>query len=109
MRLRRRYPVAFACLAFGLSIYVYAEYVFMFGFWDGYASELAYAQKALATWFGWFSVAMALWFFYVAIIARRPEAGNRFRYGSVVYLTIVVVSLVIDQYFRAHLMDSAGG
>ncbi len=84
-------------------------YVHMFGFWDGYTSELDRAENNLAKYIILIGLVVAGWFLYLAYVAYRVDIRRRLIWTSAVYGVVVALTLALDLYFQSHLRDSTGG
>ena len=105
----RLYPFGAALLAFLIPAYLYMEFIYMAGFWDGFISELQRAEIPLFTAFNWLSLLMSAWFVFLGMIAGRKDIG-RLLFGScLLYVAVIVVVFGIDQYFHTALTDDSGG
>ncbi|WP_441231792.1 hypothetical protein AB7828_28330 [Tardiphaga sp. 215_C5_N2_1] len=109
MRWKNVYPFAAACLLFALTFWLYMTRVMWLGFPDGFIAELDAAEAILVTWFNWFSIALGIWFVILGIRSFRNDIGRWSLYSSLLFVSVVVISLAIDRYFRSFMMDSAGG
>ena len=109
--MRTRLVVAFALagLAFAIALYLEMTYVMMFGFWDGFTSELDRAENVLARCFIWFSLAMGLWFICLGFRRSHPNFKKRVLYSCLLFALAAAVAVSLDLYFRTYMMDSAGG
>jgi hypothetical protein len=107
-RLARRYPFGVAVLCLALAFWLSLN-TMLDGFPDHYMSTLDAAEDQLVGVFNWISVAMAAWCMGLGIVAGRVEIRKPFFYVGTFYVAVIVVSLLIDMYFRATLMDSRGG
>lgn len=85
------------------------RYIAFFGFPDGAAAELDWAEKGLAIAFVDISLVMTLWLFGLAALGFRRPIGKLLIGTSVVFLLCVAVILGLDLWFRSYMMDSAGG
>jgi hypothetical protein len=106
--LARRYPFGIAVAVFILRIWLGLS-TMLDGFPDGYMSELDRAEDQLVVVFNWISLAMAVWSLCLGVAAGRREIRKQFLYACALYSAVIFVSLLIDLYFRATLMDSRGG
>ncbi|MGM5025086.1 hypothetical protein AB8B02_02565 [Tardiphaga sp. 862_B3_N4_1] len=109
MRWKNVYPFAAACLLFALTFWLYMTRVMWLGFPDGFIAELDAAEAILVTWFNWFSIALGIWFVILGIRSFRNDIGRWSSYSCLLFVSVVVISLAIDRYFRSFMMDSAGG
>lgn len=109
VKLMRFIAYLMACAAFALSSFAYFEYIYGLGFPDGFISELGYAERTLAYVFIIISVATALYFVYLGKIAGRKLIKRQFLVAGLLYLAFIVVIVMVDRYFSAHLTGSAGG
>ena len=109
MRASRTVPFALAGLSFAIAFYLEMTYVMMFGFWDGFASELDRAENVLAQVFIWFSLAMGVWFIWLGLRSSHPKFKRRVLYSCLVFALAAAVAVSLDLYFRTYMMDSAGG
>jgi hypothetical protein len=109
MRSRRIVAFALAGLAFAIALYLEMTYVMMFGFWDGFTSELDRAENMLARYFIWFSLAMGVWFVCLGFWRSHPNFGRRVLYSCLLFAFATGVAVSLDLYFRTYMMDSAGG
>jgi hypothetical protein len=106
---RRIVPFALAGLAFAIALYLDMTYVMMFGFWDGFTSELDRAENTLATYFIWFSAAMGVWFICLGFCRSHADFKKRVLYSCLLFALAATVAVGLDLYFRSYMMDSAGG
>jgi hypothetical protein len=109
MTTRRIVPFALAGLMFAVAFYLEMTYVMMFGFWDGYTSELDRAENALAIYFIWFSLAMGLWFMGLGFAPSHANFKQRVLYSCLLFVVAAGAAVSLDLYFRTYMMDSAGG
>lgn len=109
MRLTRLAAYLLGCAAFALSCLAYTSYIYMLGFPDGSITELGYAERRLAYIFIGISLVSGLSFVYLGIIAGRKLIGKRLSLAVVLYLISIICLLLIDNYYRLHLMDGTGG
>jgi hypothetical protein len=109
MRTRRIVAFALAGLAFTIALYLDMVYVTMFGFWDGFTSELDRAENMLARYFIWFSAAMGVWFVCLGFWRSHAKFRTRIFYSCVLFVFAAVIAMSLDLYFRSYMMDSAGG
>jgi hypothetical protein len=109
MKASRTVPFALAGLAFAIALCLEMTYVMMFGFWDGFASELDRAENALARYFVWFSLAMGVWFVRLGFQPSHANFRRRVLYSGLLYAIAAGVAVSLDLYFRTYMMDSAGG
>ena len=109
MRISRTVPFALAGLSFAIALYLEMTFVMMFGFWDGFTSELDRAENVLARYFIWFSLAMGLWFIGLGIRPSHPNFKRRVLYSCLFFVFVAGVAVSLDLYFRTYMMDSAGG
>ena len=65
VKMSRLYPFGMALLAFLIPAYLYMEFIYMAGFWDGFISELQRAEISLFTALNWLSLAMSAWFAFL--------------------------------------------
>jgi hypothetical protein len=79
------------------------------GFPDGYRSELDRAEDQLVVVFNWISLAMTVWCLCLGVVAGRRAIRKPFLYACALYAAVIFVSLLVDLFFRATLMDSRGG
>jgi hypothetical protein len=100
---------ALAGLAFAIALYLEMTYVMMFGFWDGFASELDRAENRLARYFVWFSLAMGVWFIRLEFQPSHTNFRKRVLYTCLLFAFAASVAVASDLYFRTYMMDSAGG
>jgi vacuolar-type H+-ATPase subunit I/STV1 len=109
MRAKRTVAFALAGLMFAVALYLHMTYVVMFGFWDGFASELDRAENMLARYFIWFSLAMGVWFIGIGFWRSHPNFTRRVLYSCLLFAFAAGVAVSLDLYFRTYMMDSAGG
>ena len=109
MTTSRTVPFALAGLAFAIALYLEMTYVMMFGFWDGFASELDRAENVLARCFIWFSLAMGIWFIGLGFWRSHANFNKRILYSCLLFVLAAAVAVSLDLYFRTYMMDSAGG
>jgi len=109
MRTSRTVPFALAGLSFAIAFYLEMTFVMMFGFWDGFTSELDRAENVLARYFIWFSLAMGAWFIRVGLQPSHANFNKRVFYTCLVFVFAASVAVALDLYFRTYMMDSAGG
>ena len=109
MRRRRTVALALAGLAFAIALYLEMTYVMMFGFWDGFTSELDRAENVLARCFIWFSLAMGVWFVCLGIWRSHANFRRRVLLSCLLFVFTASVAVSLDLYFRTYMMDSAGG
>lgn len=107
--MRSLYPFALAFLMFAISFLLFSEYVLLFGFRDGYASELDIAEHTLARCFIWFSSATGIWLLGLGWLSFHADIRKRLFYTCILFLFAAAGSLALDLYFRSYMMDSAGG
>jgi hypothetical protein len=107
MSMFRLCAFAMALLAFLLPVYLYGEFIWMAGFWDGFISELQRAEIPLFTAFNWLSLLLSAWFVYLGIIAGRNDIARPLLYSCLLYFAVAIV-VGIDQHFRSTLMDDKG-
>jgi O-antigen ligase len=109
MKTSRTVPLALAGLAFAVALYLEMTYVMMFGFWDGFTSELNRAENVLARYFIWFSLAMGVWFIRLGFQSSHANFKQRVLYSCLLFVIAAGVAVSLDLYFRTYMMDSAGG
>jgi len=109
MKTGRIVAFALAGLAFAIALYLEMTYVMMFGFWDGFTSELDRAENVLARYFIWFSLAMGVWFIRLGFQPPRANFKLRVLYSCLLFVFAAGVAVALDLYFRTYMMDSAGG
>lgn len=102
-------PFALAGLMLAIALYLEMTYVMMFGFWDGFTSELDRAENALAQYFIWFSLAMGVWFIALGFRPAHAAFRQRLVYSCIVFAVVATIAVSLDLYFRSTMMDSAGG
>jgi len=96
-------------LMFAVALYLEMTYNMMFGFWDGFTSELDRAENALARYFIGFSLAMGVWFIYLGFRRSPANFKQRILYSCLLFVIAASVAVSLDLYFRTYMMDSAGG
>jgi hypothetical protein len=109
MKTRRIVAFALAGLAFALAFHLFTTYVLMFGFWDGFTSELDRGENMLARYFIWFSLAMGLWFIRLGFQPSHANFRRRILYSCLLFVIAGSVAVALDLYFRTFMMDSGGG
>ena len=109
MRARRTVAFALAGLMVAVALYLHMTYVMMFGFWDGFASELDRAENMLARCFIWFSLAMGAWFVWLGFWRSHASFRRRVLYSCLLFACAAAAAVSLDLYFRTTMMDSAGG
>jgi len=109
MRTRRIVAFALAGLMFAVALYLEMTYVMMFGFWDGFTSELDRAENMLARCFIWFSLAMGAWFVWLGFWRSHASFRRRVLYSCLLFACAAAAAVSLDLYFRTTMMDSAGG
>jgi hypothetical protein len=109
MNLNRILAYVLLCVAVVSSFLVYMEYIHLLGFPDGFITELGYAERRLAWIFIGVSLVLGWCFVYLGTIASRREVGKKLTAAIFAYLIFLISTLLIDYYYRSHLMDSAGG
>ncbi|MEH2475180.1 magnesium-transporting ATPase (P-type) [Nitrobacteraceae bacterium AZCC 2161] len=109
MKWKNVYPFAVACLMLALALWLYMTRVMWLGFPDGFIAELDAAEAVLVTCFNWFSLAMGIWFVVLGIRSFRNDIGRWSLYSGLLFVSVALISLAIDRYFRSFMMDSAGG
>jgi hypothetical protein len=96
-------------LALVASFLVYTEYIHQLGFPDGFITELGYAERRLAYLFIGISLLFGVGFIYLGQIASRREIGKKLAAAFILYLIFILTIVLIDCYYRLHLMGSSGG
>jgi hypothetical protein len=109
MKTRRIVAFALALLMFAVALYLEMTYIMLFGFWDGFTSELERAENMLARYFIRFSLAMGVWFICLGIWRSHPNFRRRVLYSCLLFVFAAGVAVSLDLYFRTYMMDSAGG
>jgi len=109
MRIRRRYPFGLALFALLVAFYLWSQFIYMAGFWDGFISDLQRAEIPLFGLFNRLSLLMSCWFVFLGFMARRRDITTLFFYSCVIYLLLVLFVVEIDQNYRAYLFDDRGG
>jgi hypothetical protein len=109
MTTRRIVAFVLAFLMFAVALYLEMTYIAMFGFWDGFTSEIDRAENALAWYFIRFSLAMGLWFIVVGFAPSHANFNKRILYSCLLFVIAAGVVVSLALYFRTYMMDSAGG
>jgi len=109
MRTRRIVAFVLAFLMFAVALWLDVTYLMMFGFWDGFTSELDRAENALARYFIWFGLAMGLWFMRLGFQPSHANFRRRVLYSCLLFAVAAGAAISLDLYFRTYMMDSAGG
>lgn len=111
MKLNRIVAFSLGLSVLASTLLVYAEYVYMLGFPDGSITELGYAERKLAFIFIGISFVAAACFINLgaAAAAAEKKIGKKLSALVVLYLISVFCLFVIDNYFRSHLDNGAGG
>jgi hypothetical protein len=107
-RLARRYPFGVAVAVFALVVWLDLG-IMLDGFPDGFMSDLDRAEHGLTVVFDRIGLAMVFWCMCLGVVAGRWDVRKLFLYACALYSAVIFVSLLIDLYFRATLMDSRGG
>jgi hypothetical protein len=109
MRTSRIVPFALAGLMLAIALRLFTTHLMLFGFWDGFTSELDRAEHTLATYFVWFSMAMGAWFITLGFRPSHAAFKQRLWYSVILFALAATVAVLLDLYFRSYMMDSAGG
>jgi len=109
MKLNRIIAYLLACAAFTASLFVYLSYIYMLGFPDGSITELESGERRLAYIFIWASAILGSVLIYLGVVAGRKMIGKKLSIAAILYLSSIIVLLLIDKYYRLHLMDGTGG
>jgi hypothetical protein len=106
-RLARSYPFGLAVLVLALFFWSSLSLALV-GFPDRFMSDLDEAEVPLFGVFNWISLAMALWCICLGIAAGRWKIRKPFFYACAFYSAAGVVTLLIDLFCRATLIDGKG-
>lgn len=109
MKIGPAIPICLALLIVAVVAVLYMNVFLLLGFPDGFVSELDAAEAKLFTAFSWLSIGMSVWLIYLGVAARKQNVGKRLAASCILYCAVVASVLLVDQDFRAHLVDSAGG
>jgi hypothetical protein len=72
----------------------------MLGFPDGFIAEREAAEEPLATYLGWF---------FVAILSYRTDVKRPAIYACVLIVLVAAACGALDLHYRSTMMDSRGG
>lgn len=102
------------CVLLGLAalfgaMWVWQEYIYMFGFPDGYKSELGTAENAMATWFLWFSGAIAAALFVLFCRSFFASVGRLLLIVCGLYIVVAAGCVALDLHDRTYMDDGIGG
>ena len=109
MKLIRAAAYLFGLTAFAAAFFVYAEYVYMLGFPDGYITDLGRAERQLAYVFIGISLIAGTYFVYLGWAATKNKIGVKLPVVIVLYMIFVFCLFVIDNHFHSYLDNGAGG
>ena len=109
MNLPRVLACSVGLVALVLPLYVYAEYIYLLGFPDGYITALGAAERKLALVFIGSSLVLGSYLIYLGLIAGRRKMGARLVVAVGLYLLVLVGTAVVDYYYHGHLDGGGGG
>jgi hypothetical protein len=81
----------------------------MLGFPDGFIAEREAAEEPLATYLGWFFVAMGVVFIGLGVLSYRTDVKRPAIYACVLIVLVAAACGALDLHYRSTMMDSRGG
>jgi len=109
MGLHRVIAYILSCLTLGLSVFVYAKYIYLLGFPDGFISELAQAQRQLAYLFIGISLTIGIWLIYLGNVAKKTKIHTILFITIFLYLLAIAGIFALNHHYQLHLPSSFGG
>ena len=91
------------------AVWVWGQYIYLFGFPDGYKSELGTAEDAMAIWFCWFSAAIAAALFGLFCRSFFAPVGRMLLMLCGLYLVVAAGCIALDLYDRTYMDNGIGG
>ena len=106
-------PRLFACLlgviALLITLPVYAEYIGLLGFPDGFITPRGFAERRLAYVFIGGSAILGGNLLYLGGFADREKLRSRLFLTTIAYLVFWITTALSDWYFHVYLMGGEGG